>query len=31
MQDGMLTFKQVGLEKVLQGMTDLAQVRSVAV
>jgi type II secretory ATPase GspE/PulE/Tfp pilus assembly ATPase PilB-like protein len=30
-QDGMLTLKQDGIEKVLQGRTDLAQVRSVAI
>ncbi len=29
--DGMLTLKQDGIEKVLQGMTDLAQVRAVAI
>ncbi|HUF22382.1 MAG TPA: ATPase, T2SS/T4P/T4SS family, partial [Burkholderiales bacterium] len=31
MQDGMLTLKQDGIEKVLQGRTDLVQVRSVAI
>lgn len=31
MQEGMLTLKQDGIEKVLQGFTDLEQVRSLAI
>ena len=31
MQEGMLTLKQDGIEKVLQGLTDLEQVRSLAI
>ena len=30
-QDGMLTLKMDGMEKVLQGITDLKQVRAVCI
>jgi type II secretory ATPase GspE/PulE/Tfp pilus assembly ATPase PilB-like protein len=31
LEDGMLTLKMDGMEKVLQGITDMAQVRAVCI
>jgi len=31
LEDGMRTLKQDGIEKVMQGMTDIAQVRAVCI